>query len=249
MTVTFTTAPLRRTVASLWETGSQASNAACAERNRYSIQPAVILHSTMVKVVDAVRFLHFDYSLSALRKADLWQTGDTKTRVLTVRDCVPSLQRMRTFQPATFITSLCTRTVVAFWFITGPADQKTSASGTHAADALALFVISLFMLLIEEDTLGFDWGRGPKSYLEKRSVCPRFSTDALTERPEVAGCQNRHLLDFHQCPFSLAAVLIPLGGYQINLPWMALPGTEVPDGIALALPVATALPCWGRVGL
>ena len=37
-------------------------------------------------------------------------------------------------------------------------------------------------------------------------------------------------------------------GWQTNLPWVALPGTKVPDSIALALPVATALPCWGGVG-
>ena len=55
-------------------------------------------------------------------------------------------------------------------------------------------IISLFMLLIKEDTLEFDWGKGPKPYPEKRPVCHRFSTDALTERPEAAGCRNRHLL-------------------------------------------------------
>ena len=31
-------------------------------------------------------------------------------------------------------------------------------------------------------------------------------------------------------------------GYQTNPPSVALPGTEAPDGIALALPVATVLP-------
>ena len=38
-------------------------------------------------------------------------------------------------------------------------------------------------------------------------------------------------------------------GYQINPPRVALPDTEVPDGIALALSVATALTPWGGVGL
>ena len=51
------------------------------------------------------------------------------------------------------------------------------------------------MSLMEEDTLGFDWGEGLKSYPEKRPVCCRFSTNALTEWPEDAGCRNRHLLD------------------------------------------------------
>ena len=51
------------------------------------------------------------------------------------------------------------------------------------------------MLLIEEDILGFDWGKGPKSYPEKHPVCHRFSTDTLTEQQEAASGQNRHLLD------------------------------------------------------
>ena len=75
------------------------------------------------------------------------------------------------------------------------------------------------MLLIEEDTLGFDWGKGPKSYPEKCPVCRRFSTDALVEQPKAAGCQNRHLLDFHQSPFSQVAALIPLGARPICLGW------------------------------
>ena len=100
---------------------------------------------------------------------------------------------------------------------------------------------------VEEDTLGFDWGKGPKSYPEKRPVCHRFSTNTLTDWPEAAGCQNRHL-DFHQSLFSRVATLIPLGGCQTNLPWVALPETEVPNGIALALPIVTALLHWGGVG-
>ena len=98
-------------------------------------------------------------------------------------------------------------------------------------------------LLIEEDTLKFDWGKSPKSYPEKRPVCRRFSTDALTERSEATVNRNRHLLDFHQSLFSQVATLIPLGAKPIRLGW-PLPGTEIPDGIARALPVATALPRW-----
>ena len=61
------------------------------------------------------------------------------------------------------------------------------------------------MLLIEEDTLGFDCGKGPKSYPEKkRPVCRRFSTDALTGRPEAAGCQNRHLHPYISMDMSAA---------------------------------------------
>ena len=45
--------------------------------------------------------------------------------------------------------------------------------------------------MLIKDTLGFDWGKGSKSYPEKRPVCRRFST----ERPEAAGCWNKHLLD------------------------------------------------------
>ena len=44
--------------------------------------------------------------------------------------------------------------------------------------------------------------RVPSPTRKKPSVCCRFSTDALTEWPEAAGCWNRHLLDFHQNPFS-----------------------------------------------
>ena len=80
-------------------------------------------------------------------------------------------------------------------------------------------LISLFMLLIEEDTLGFDWGKGPKSYSENALFAADFSTDALTERPEAAGCRNRHLLDFHLSPFSRVAALIPLGARPIRLGW------------------------------
>ena len=75
------------------------------------------------------------------------------------------------------------------------------------------------MLLNEEDTLGFDRGKGPKCYPEKRSVCRRFSTDTLTEKPEAVGCRNRHLLDIHYSPFSRVAALIPLGTRPIRLGW------------------------------
>ena len=74
-------------------------------------------------------------------------------------------------------------------------------------------------VLIEEDTLGFDWGKGPKFYPEKCPVCHRFSTDALTEQPKAAGCRNRHLLDFHQSPFSRVVALIPLSARPIRLGW------------------------------
>ena len=99
--------------------------------------------------------------------------------------------------------------------------RMSSPSGCRAAfaaDALALFVISLFMLLIEGDTLGFDWGIGLKSYPEKRPVCRWFSIDALTDWPEAAGCRNRHL-DFYQSPFFQVAALIPLGAWPIRLGW------------------------------
>ena len=66
-------------------------------------------------------------------------------------------------------------------------------------------------MLMEEHSFGFDWGKGHKSYPEKCPVCRRFSTDALTERAEATGYRNRHLLDFHQSPFSRFAVLIQLG--------------------------------------
>ena len=56
---------------------------------------------------------------------------------------------------------------------------------------------------------------------KKRPVCRRFSTDALTERPEDAGCRNRHLLDLHQSPFSRVAALIPLGAV-----WRCVGGTQ-----------------------
>ena len=71
-------------------------------------------------------------------------------------------------------------------------------------------------MLIEEDTLGFDWGKGPKSYPEKCPLCRRFSTDALTERPEATGCWKRHL-DFHQSSFSRVVTLILLGARPICL--------------------------------
>ena len=162
--------------------------------------------------------------MPAIREVDRQVTPTSYLcRVLMVRDCVPSLWKVWTFQPETFITSLRTRTVVACWFITSPAKQKTGTLGTYAVDALVLFVISLFMLLIEEDTLGFDWGKGPKSYPEKCPVCCRFSTDfcrfstdTLAEWPEAAGCRNRHLLDFHQSPFSRVAALIPPGASWIR---------------------------------
>ena len=48
----------------------------------------------------------------------------------------------------------------------------------------------------------------------KTPVCRKFSTDALTERPEATGCWNKHLLDFHQSPFSQVVALIPLGPDQ-----------------------------------
>ena len=64
------------------------------------------------------------------------------------------------------------------------------------------------MLLIE-DTLGFDWGKGPKSFPEKRPVCRRFSTDA----------DRATLLDFHQSPFSGVAALIPLSARPIRFGW------------------------------
>ena len=106
------------------------------------------------------------------------------------------------------------------------------------------------MLLIEEDTLWFDRGKGPKFYPEKRPICRRLSTDALIERPKATGSRNRHLLDFHQSPFSRVAALIQLGAWPIRLGCLTnLPGTDVPDGIALVLPVATARPRWGGVGL
>ena len=82
---------------------------------------------------------------------------------------------------------------------------------------LSKYSISLFMLLIEEDTLGFDWGKGPKYYSEKRPVCRRFSTNAFIERPQDACCRNRHLLGFHQSPFSWVAALISLGARPICL--------------------------------
>lgn len=69
-------------------------------------------------------------------------------RVLAVRDCVPSPWRVQTFQAAIFITSLLARTVVACWFLSGLADQKTGASDTHAAEALALFIFLLVLSLI-----------------------------------------------------------------------------------------------------
>ena len=76
------------------------------------------------------------------------------------------------------------------------------------------------MVLIEEDTLGFDWGKGPKGPTQKNALfAADFSTDALTERPEAAGCRNRHLLDFHQSPIIRVAALIPLGARPIRLGW------------------------------
>ena len=75
------------------------------------------------------------------------------------------------------------------------------------------------LLLIEEDTLGFIERRVPKSYPEKRPVCCRFSTDALTDRPDAAGCWNKHLLDFHYSPFSRVSALIPRGARPIHLGW------------------------------
>ena len=44
-------------------------------------------------------------------------------------------------------------------------------------------------LLIEEDTLEFDWGKGPKSYPEERPICRRFlQTHWQSDpRPPAAG--------------------------------------------------------------
>ena len=78
------------------------------------------------------------------------------------------------------------------------------------------YSISLFMLLIAEDTLVFDWGKGPKPYLENALFAADFF-DALTEWPEAAGCRDRHLLDFHQSPFSRVVALIPLSGRTIHI--------------------------------
>ena len=47
----------------------------------------------MVKVVDAVRFWHFDDSMPAIREADLWQTGDTNTILVQGLDN----ERLRSF--------------------------------------------------------------------------------------------------------------------------------------------------------
>ena len=60
-------------------------------------------------------------------------------------------------------------------------------------------------------SLEFDWGKCPKSYPEKRPVCRRFSTDALKERLEAAGCRNRHLLDFHQTYIYIYIYIYKLG--------------------------------------
>ena len=98
-------------------------------------------------------------------------------------------------------------------------------------------------VFIEEDTLGFDWGKGPKSYPEKCPVAADFLQTHWQSDPSQPGCRNRHLLDFHQSPFSRVAVQIPLGARPILLGG-ALPGIEVPDGIALAQPVGTALSRW-----
>ena len=75
------------------------------------------------------------------------------------------------------------------------------------------------MLLIEEDTLGFDWGKGPKSYPEDQLAYRRFSTDALREWPKANERLNRHLLDFHPSSFSWVAALITLGARHIHLGW------------------------------
>ena len=40
------------------------------------------------------------------------------------------------------------------------------------------------MFLIEENALGFDWGKDTKSYPGKNAP---FAADVLTERPEAAG--------------------------------------------------------------
>ena len=99
-------------------------------------------------------------------------------------------------------------------------------------------------LLIEEDTLGFNWGKGPKSYLENAQFAADFP-QTHWQRTGAASYRNRHLLDFHQSP----GCSLNTAGCQTNPTWVAPPGTEVPDGIALPLPVATSLLYWGGVGL
>ena len=71
----------------------------------------------------------------------------------------------------------------------------------------------------------------------ENAVCCRFSTDALTEGPEAASLQEQTPPGFSPepgCGPNTARCLT-------NPAWVALPGTEVLDGIALALPIATTL--------
>ena len=96
------------------------------------------------------------------------------------------------------------------------------------------------------NTLGFDWGKGPKSSLEKRLICRKFSTDALTEWPEAASCRNRDLLGFHQSPFSRVTALIPLGARPIRLGW---PYKEQKFPTALLLQNPLPPPCHVEEGL
>ena len=113
----------------------------------------------MVKVVNAVRFWHFDDSMPAIREANLWQTGDTNTIPLQgldgegLRSFVAKSAEIPAGNNHHFSSHKnCDGLLIYHW----SCPQKTGASDTHAADVLALFVILLFMLLIEEDTLGFD---------------------------------------------------------------------------------------------
>ena len=78
---------------------------------------------------------------------------------------------------------------------------------------------SLFMLLIEENTLGFDWGKGPKSYPENALFAADFPQTHWQSDPRPPVCRNRHLLDFHQSSYSRGVALTPLGARPIRLGW------------------------------
>ena len=71
-------------------------------------------------------------------------------------------------------------------------------------------------MLIEEDTLGFDWGKGSQVLPVKTPCLPEIFHKCIDRLIQGCRCWKR-LLDFHQSPFSWVATRIPLGARPICL--------------------------------
>ena len=192
-----------------------------------------LIHSLMVKVVNTARFWHFDDSMPAIREADLWQTGYTNTILVQGLD-------------GEILRSFIAKSADI------PASNLHLFSLYKNCGGLLIYHRSLYNIAVYithwRRYFGI-WLREGSQVLPGETLClpqifhrridratrgrrlpeqtpPRFSPEPLYPgcSPNTAGCLTNPL-------------------------WVTLPGTEVPNGIALALPVATALPRWGGVGL